>query len=412
MRIPRLQTLDSWLAYPNYRLLWFGNFCANSAQWLQLLTVGWLVRDLTADLTSSALLVVTAGAMNTLPGLLIGPWGGVLGDRVDRRRLIMYIQSFMVVFAFAFAMLVRSGQAEVWHAYAYVIVSGACLSVSQPMRQVLIANTVPREALGNAYATNVLTITGTRLVGPFVGGILIANLGFFWNFAVEALLYAAMVAVFLPLKTPYAQTRVATRNSPVADLKEGVRYVWSGNRVILVLIALSLIPNVVLQPVMFLLPVFTDEVLGRGADVGGFLLATNGLGGLIAALGIASIGFIFRRGMVCLITVLLSSAVVVVFAQAQWLPMALVVVALLGFSQSAYRTTASTMIQTMVPDDLRARVTSLQRYGQGFVVVTSLLIGWFAGVTSVSLALTVVGLVGLAGGLAFLLMSPSVRRAP
>ena len=99
--IPRLHTFDSWIEYRDYRLLWVGNFCANSAQWLQLLTVGWLVRSLTEGSPSSSLLVVTVGGLSTLPGLLVGPWGGVLGDRIDRRKLIMGIQSFMAVLAFS-----------------------------------------------------------------------------------------------------------------------------------------------------------------------------------------------------------------------------------------------------------------------------------------------------------------------
>ena len=411
MKFPRIRTLDSWNAYPDYRFLWVGNFFANNAQWLQLLTVGWLVRDLTVGSTSAALLVVTVGGLNAVPGLVVGPWGGVLGDRIDRRKLVMAIQIFMAALAFAFGLLVLSGSVQVWHAYVYVLVSGACLSVSQPMRQTLIANTVPLEALGNAYAANVLTIPGSRMIGPIFGGVLIATLGFFWNFTVEALLYVAMVLTFLPMKTPYYRPRRGGEHqSLTADLKEGMRYVWRDDRSILALTVLSLIPNVVLQPVMFLLPVFTDEILHRGADVGGFLLATNGLGGLLAALLIASVGFIVKKGTVCLATVLISSLIAIGFAQSQLLPVAFIVIALFAFSQTAFRTTNGTLIQILAPDNLRGRITSLQRYGQGFVILTSLLIGWFAGYTSISIALTVVGVVGLILGLGFLLAAPHIRQ--
>ena len=410
MNFPRLRTLDSWNAYRDYRFLWVGNFFANNAQWLQLLTVGWLVRSLTAGSPSSSLLVVTVGGLNFVPGLVVGPWGGVLGDRIDRRKLIMSVQMFMAALAFTFALLVRFEIVQVWHAFAYVLISGSCLSVTQPMRQTLIANTVPPQALGNAYAANVLTIPGTRMIGPFLGGILIATLGFFWNFTLEALLYIAMVLVFLPMKTPYYRPRqVAERQSLMADLKEGLRYLWRDERNILALTVLSLIPNVVLQPVMFLLPVFTDEILHRGADVGGFLLATTGAGGLVAAFLIASVGFIFKKGTVCMATVLISSLVAVVFAHSQWLPVAFVVIALFAFSQTAFRTTNGTLIQTLAPDHLRGRITSLQRIGQGFVVLTSLLIGWFAGYSSTSIALTVVGAVGVVLGLGFLFTARHIR---
>ena len=410
-RIPRLQTLDSWKAYRNYRFLWVGNFCANNAQWLQLLTVGWLVRDLTAGSASSPLLVVTVGGLSTVPVLIVGPWGGVLGDRVDRRKLIMTIQAFMAALAFSFALLVLSGYVKVWHAYLYVIFSGCCLSVTQPMRQALIANTVPPEALGNAFATNVLTIPGTRMIGPFIGGVLIATLGFFWNFTVEALLYVGMVLAFLPMKTPYYLGRKqGQQGSLVSDLAEGVRYLWRDNRAILFLIALGLIPNTVLQPMMFLLPVFTEEVLHRQADVGGYLMAVSGFGGLIAALIMASVGFVFRKGMVCLATALVSSLFAVVFGQAQWLPMAFIVIAIFAFSQTTFRTTNGMLIQSLVPDSLRGRITSLQRYSQGFVVLTSLLFGWFAGVTSATTALTTMGAVGALLALVFLLTAQKIRQ--
>ena len=407
-RLPRLHTFDSWIAYRDYRFLWIGNFCANSAQWMQLLTVGWFVQDLTAGSATSALLVISVGAINTLPGLIVGPWGGVLGDRVDRRKLVMGIQSFMVLAAFAFASLVVSDQGvafsdqvKVWLAYVYILTSGVARSMIQPLRQALIANTVPREALGNALATNVLTITSTRLIGPFFGGVLIASLGFFWNFTIEGLLYAGMVLMFIPMRTPYFRERPLARGrSPLSDLKEGIRYIWREERVIFNLMCLGLIPNLLLQPFMFLLPVFTVEVLRQGPDVGGFLLAANGAGGLAAAFIIASVGFIFKKGKLVLFMAAGSSLTVLLMAYSQWLPAALIVIALVGFTQSAFRTTNGTLIQTLVPDNLRSRVTSLQGYGRGFIVFSSLLVGWFADVASVSVAIVVIGAAGVS--LAFL----------
>ncbi len=409
--MPRFQLLDSWRGYPNYRLIWTANFFANSAQWLQLLTVGWLVQRLAEGAAATPLLVVTVGGLNTLPGLIVAPWGGVLGDRLDRRKLMMAIQLLMAVLALLFAFFVLSGSAQVWHAYVYVFISGCCVSVTQPMGQALIANTVPREYYSNAFAANVLTITGTRFIGPFVGGLLIANLGFFWNFTIEAALYAGVVVALLPMKTPYYRERPAEdRGSILRDMTDGVRYIWSGNRAIFLLIALGMLPNVILQPLMFMLPVFTDRVLNAGADVGGYLLAVNGGGGLVAALMMASLGFLFRRGPITLTAAIASSVLAIAFAQAQWLPVAFVLIAMFAFSQSWFRTTSGALIQTLVPDTLRSRITSLQSYGRGFVVPASLLVGWLTGVTSVPFAITAMGLVSLAGALAFLATAASLRR--
>ena len=388
------------------------NFFANTAQWLQLLSVGWLVRDLTDSFASSGLLVVAVGGMTTLPTLVVGPWAGVLGDRVNRRKLVMAVQSFMTVAAITFAFVVHSGHIEWWHAYIYVFVSGICWSISITIRQTLVANTVPREALVNAYASNTLTITGTRMIGPFIGGVLITTIGFTWNFAIEASLYAATVLAFWPMKTPFLQHRPADSNaSPLSDFLEGLRYVRKQERVIWNLMVVGLIPNVLLHPVWFVLPVFTVEVLHRTADTGGVLLAVTGFGGLLSALTIASVGFGANRGLICLWAVLVSSAAVVLFAYSPWLVPAAILIGLMSLAQATFRTSSSTLIQSMVPDHLRSRITSLHLYSQGFVFMSSLAVGLLVDLTTVVVALAAVGIAGLVLGSISYLVLPRVRQA-
>ncbi len=401
MRLPRLQTFDSF-AYRDYRLLWVGNFFSNSAQWLQLLTVGWLMRDLTAGSSASTLFVVTVGGVSLLPGLVMAPIGGTLGDRLDRRKLVIGIQIFMAAFSFLFAIMVGQQLVTAVHVYAYVFISGICVSVSQNSRMALVANTVPRESMANAFATNVLTIPGTRMIGPFIGGIMITRLGFFWNFTLESLLYLGTILVFLPLKTPYLRRRrIMPNESFVSDLLAGFAYVWRDKRVLFYLTMLGFIPNTILQPAIFLLPVFTDEILRRGADVGGYFLAINGLGGLMMALFIASFGFVYRKGMIVLVCAIASSVIILLFSHAYILPLAFLLIMVFASSQSAFRTTNGTLMQLIVTDDMRSRVTSLQRYSMGGVIVSTFAIGWFARLTSVSWALAAMGIVGAALGLAF-----------
>ena len=409
--MPRLRTFNSLIAHRDFRFMWVANFCGNTATWLQLLTVGWLVHDLTSGSSSSALQVITVGGLTTLPVLVVGPWAGVLGDRVDRRKMVMVTQSLMVAVAATFAFLVASGQIqESWHVYVYALIGGAFRSITMPMQQVLVANTVPREDLPNAYATNVLTIPGTRMIGPFVGGILIFSLGFAWNFAIEAVLYAAVVLLLLPMRTPYRQQGSRGQSSPLSDLMEGIRYVWKGERVIFYLMVLSLVPNVLLHPLWFLLPTFTADVLNRDADFGGYLLAATGFGGLMCALVVASFGFGFKKGKICLVTVAASSIFTILFAQSQWIVLSFIAIAMMAFSQSYFRTTDGALIQLLSPDRLRGRITTLQGYGQGFLPFSSVLIGLFAWQTSPSFAATVVGLVGLALAVLFFFTFSKVRE--
>jgi MFS family permease len=378
---------------------------------MQLLTVGWLVRELTDGLSASAFLVVTIG-LNTLPGLIFSPWAGVLGDKLDRRKLVIFLQSFMAILAFGFALLVLSGYVRVWHTFAYVLISGTTFTVTKPLRHVLIANTVAHKDIGNAFATNVLTITGTRAIGPFIGGILIASLGFFWNFTFEALLYVGTVLFFIPMKTPFSTNNRSNKQDPhiVKFLIGGLAYVWKDDRTILLLVLLSLIPNVVLQPFMFLLPVFTVEVLLSGPDVGGYLLAMTGTGGVFCALLLSSLGFPLKKGYMVLTTAIISSIFVISLGFSYSLFMALLMLGLLSFSQCIFRTTNGTLIQTLVPDQLRARVTSLQDYGRAFVVPSCLVVGWIAGTTSVQLAMIIMGLTGFALGVLCLVLFARVRH--
>ena len=411
LRIPRFQTLDSLRGYPNFRLLWIGDFCSNNALWLQMLTAGWLVRSLTENSPYSTFFVVTVGGMAMLPGLVMAPLAGTLGDRLDRRKLVIVIQSFMAVFSFLFAILVGQQLASVFHVYLYVFLGGVCLSITQTNRMALIANTVPREAMANAFATNVLTIPGTRMIGPFVGGILITTLGFFWNFTLESVLYLGTVIAYLPMKTPYTQRRTSQeRASFVDDLKMSFTYVLRDKRVLLYITLLGFIPNTILEPVMFLLPVFTDEVLRRGADVGGYLVAINGLGGLLMAFMIASFGFVFPKGKIILISAIISSVVILMFANAFILPLAFLLIMVFAPSQTAFRTATVTLMTLIAPDEMRSRVMSLMRYSMGGVVLFSLVVGWFAGITSVSIALTVMGLLGLGLGLAFWFFGHQIRE--
>ena len=364
------------------------------------MSIGWLVKELSEGLAVGGLLVLSASAINTLPGLVVNPLTGVLGDRLDRRKLVIGIQAVAGLLAIAFAFLVASDYIRPWHAYAYVLISGSCLAVTQPMQQVLISNTVPREAMVNAYAINTLTITGTRIFGPFVGGILIASIGFFWNFALEAALYLGVVLMLIPMRTPHTSASGApagqsTRITPIADIRDGLLHLWREQREILEIALLSVIPNTVLHPLWFLLPLFTVEVLQAHADMGGYLLAITGVGGLISTLCIATWGFPCRRGYILLGTAILGSLSTMLFSQCSWLWAAFTVLAIMSFFQAYFRTTAGAAVLTIVPDRFRARTMALLAYERSFLIAVSVLVGIVADFTSASMAILAIGAVGL-----------------
>ena len=354
-----------------------------------------------------------AGGINTLPSLFIGPVGGVLGDRFDRRKLVMGLQSFMAVFSLIFAFLVGAQLVSIWHVYIYVLVSGVCLTITMPIRMALVGNTVPGNMLGNAIATNVLTFPVTRMIGPFIGGILITTLGFFWNFSLESFLYSANVISFALMKTPFRSLRSPEKKSSIiSDLVDGFRYIWTKNRVLLYLTILGLVPNTLLEPIVFLLPVFTEEVIRQGPDTGGYLVSAVGVGGLTMMLFFTSFGFFDKKGLIVLVTVISGSLFVLLLSHSFIPALAFVLLFLFGASQSAFRSINAVLIQTLSPDEMRGRMTTLQSYSMGFLFVSGLLIGWFVGYTTVSFVMAGIGIIGLIAGITFYVVSNKVRQLP
>ena len=414
MKLPTIHTLDSLRAYPDYRYLWTANFCANTAQWLQLLTLGWLVKELTQDGSNSALLVVGVGGAAALPGIIIGPWGGVLGDRLDRKKLVISLEIFMVLLAFSFALLVRTEFVLVWHVYVFALMAGSCEALKMPVRQALIANTVPAHALSNAYATSVLTIPGTRMIGPFIGGIIVAKVGFFWNFTIEAALYLGVIIALIPMSTPYFIRReFATKfgiSQMLADMADGFKYLWNEQRPLSLIYILSAAPNVVLHPVIFLLPLFTTDVLNKDVDYGGYMMAVNGAGGLLMVFVFSAFGFPKWRGMICILSALSGALMTLLLSQSVWITSAFVVLAIFGATQTAFRTTNGVLTQTLAEDHYRVRAMSAYRIGMGMVVFFSLFVGWLAGIISVRPTLVLMGAIGILTSIGFWIFSPSVRN--
>ena len=403
-RLPRLRTFSS-LSNRDYRYLWTGNLCNSGANWLQQLTVGWLVWDL----SQSPLLVGTVGGFRAVPFLVVGPWAGVLADRIDRRKLVLLCQTLLAAAAIFFALLVASGQVQVWHAFFFIAVSGLAHSILQPARSALVANTVPKEHLSNAYALHAMGITSSRFVWPAIGGVLIGAFGFTFNFFVESALYVVLAILIIPMRTPYREESKARHSSALTDLKEGIRYVWK-DRPILQLMVMSFVPNFFVQPCIYLLPVFAGAVLNRGPEIYGTLISINGLAGFMATVVIASFGFILKKGKASLVALIAASIGAIILGQSHWLFFSMLAVILIGFGQTTFRTSNGTLIQTLVPDALRGRVLSIYHFDHGFSPLASFVIGLFAQLYTASGAVTVVGMISLALSFYFFLAFHRVRQ--
>ncbi len=403
-----LQTFSSLQANLNWRYLFVGSLFANAAQWLQLITIGWLA----LDVSGSAFHSIMAVAVRALPTLLLGPWGGVLADRWDRRQLAMASQLGLAAAGTCFAILVATGQVtSVWYIYGYTLVVGVAFSVVQPVRQALIANTVRQPDMANALALSALAVTSMRLSGSALGGILLETVDFHWNFFVEAGLYASMVLLLIPMKTPYQDPSTAREHSPLTNLKDGLSYIL-GNRIMFRLLVLNFARTAVFSPLLLLLPAYTAGALGEGAGVGTAMIVSMGIGGVTATFIMSTWGFFTRKGLVTLITMCSGSAVVLTLGLSHWVWLSVPIMIVMGLSQSHFIVANQVMVQNIVPDTLRGRVSSVWHYEQGMIPMFAGLIGVLAAFTGISWAMTGFGLAALLLGIFFLVTFRDIRAQP
>ncbi|MBU3935765.1 MFS transporter [Patescibacteria group bacterium] len=388
-RVKGMSTFAS-LRNTDYLYLWIGNLFNTAGLWIQQVTIGWLVWEL----SGSATMVSIASSLRFLPFLFIGPLGGVAADRMDRRRLLMITQAVMAAAAVLFAAVVALDWVRVWHAMAFSFVMGCGFAMNAPVRQSLIANTVPLKELGNAIALNATAINATRIIGPAVGGVLIVAFGVAGNFLLQAGLYLCMVAVIFPMKTPYRDTMSASESSALQSLKEGIHYVW-GNNTMFGLMMLSFIPSLFVMPILQIMPAFTEEVLHAKADIYGYLMASFGVGALLATLTMASFGNVIRSGWLG-ITALLSAAVfVILFSQSTLLWAAFFLLAALGFSQLTFRVNNNTLVQMLAPDSLRGRVMAIYQIDHAVMPIASSALGVCADLFSVPTSMAASGILCL-----------------
>ena len=328
--------------------------------------------------------------------LVLGPWGGVLADRLDRRKLVMGAQVVMVSSALTFGVLLANGKIDsIWHVYGYMLVSGIAFAFVQPTRQ--------------ALATNAMAVTSMRSAGAAISGILIETLDFHWNFFVESGLYVGMIVLLAPMKTPYRRESDAKKSSPLADLKEGLGFIFA-SREMLRLMVMNFVRTGVFMPLLLFLPAYTEEALGRGAGVSTAMIVMMGAGGLLATIMISSFGFFTKKGLVTLLTLISGSSVIVVLGLSQWVWLSVPVMLIMGLSQTHFIVANQTLIQTLVPDNLRGRVTSVWHYESGLIPLFAALTGGVGVLVGIATAMAIGGVIALFVSLFFLVQFANIRR--
>jgi MFS family permease len=336
------------LRYRDYRLMWIGSALSNTGTWMMWVALSWHV----LQLTQSAFWVGAINFANFFP-MWLSPLGGVLADRFDRKKVLLVTQSVMMADGLALAVLSGTGHASLWPVFLLTLLLGFAFAIDAPARHAFFPSLVPREAMVNAIALNSAQFSLARVIGPAIAGALVATVGVtpvFW--ANGASFLAVLLALWL-VRSPFQGLEPGQPRATVAD---GVRYAWRHPVVRAMLLAI-LVYSLFGAPIQALLPVFADEVFGRGARAFGLLAAVMGAGSLVGAVVLGRLGRVDTR--IVAVGLALSGASLIAFAAVGSFVVAVPLIFLFG---GLYLFTISAMnshIQTAVDDAMRGRVVGL-----------------------------------------------------
>ena len=341
------------LKHRNYRLFWSGQIISLIGTWMQTVGQGWLV----LSLTNSPFKLGLVSMAGSLPVLLFTLWGGVVADRVNKRKLIITTQTCAMLLAFTLAILVTLKIIQVWHIVMLAFFLGTVNSFDTPTRQAFVVEMVGKEDLTNAIGLNSAMFNTARMVGPAVAGLLIAALGVAGCFWLNGVSFIAVIIGLAFIQNTFKAER-REGGTPLKNLLEGLRYLWS-NKVVLALIANVAVSSIFGMPYMMLMPVFAKQILKGGPSTYGVLLAAAGAGAIIGGLTVATRGARARRGANILMGSGLFALFLFLFSFSHWFGISLVLLMVTGFAMITQNVTTNSLLQAVVPDFLRGRIMSV-----------------------------------------------------
>ena len=395
------------LRHRNYRLFFSGQTVSLVGTWMTRIASSWLVYRL----TGSALLLGLVGFAGQIPSFLLAPFAGVLVDRWNRHRLLVVTQVLAMVQSAALAGLTLAGVINIWHVLLLSLFQGVINAFDMPARQTFVVEMVEkREDLSNAIALNSSMVNAARLVGPSVGGVIIAAVGEGWCFALDAVSYLAVIASLLLMQIAPRARRAATEKKVLHELQEGWRYVAGSPPIRSILLLLALV-SLVGMPYTVLMPVFASQILHGGPHTLGFLMAATGVGALLGALFLANRRTVVGLGKVIPMMSALFGAGLIGFSLSRWLPLSLLLLLFTGIGFMVQMAASNTLLQTLVEDDKRGRVMSF--YTMAIMGVTpfgSLLAGGLAHRLGAPHTLLFGGIGCIAAALWFASLLPSLRE--
>jgi MFS family permease len=400
-----LRSMVRAFRHRNFRLYFGGQSISLVGTWIQQIALGWTIYQL----THSSLLLGLVSFAGQLPLFLVTPFAGVLVDRWNRHRTLIVTQSLSMLQAFALALVVSTHTLRVWNLIALNVLAGIILAIDLPTRQSFIVDMVGSgRDLPNAVALNSFIITGGRMLGPAIAGLLLTIVSPAVCFFINAVSYMPVVAALLAMRIKKSAPNTA-HSSALNELVEGVRYAMGFPPIRTVLFLVGLV-SLLGMPYAVLMPIFAAEILHGGAHTLGLLMTAPGIGALFGTIYLASRKSIRGAGIRVAAGALVFGSGLIVAGLAHGLIVALFALFFVGLGMIVQLAISNTLLQTIVDDDKRGRVMSLYTMAfMGMAPFGSILGGVLANHIGVQTTFLIGGIACAGGALLFATKIRSMR---
>ena len=405
----RLKTTFRALRHRNFRIFFSGQLFSLIGTWIQTVAESWLVYRL----TGSSLKLGAVGFCAQIPVFIAAPIGGIIADRYDRRKIVIGTQVSAMLLALIYAALVlihgSDGKMliQVWHIFLLAALLGLVNGIDIPARQSFMVEMVGKEDLMNAIALNSSMFNGARIIGPAIAGIMVGAIGEGWCFFANGISY---IAVITGLMLITVQPRVISiKSSPTQHLIAGFRFVKGAKPIRDMLLLLGVV-SLVAMPYAVLMPIFADRILHVGAEGLGILMGATGVGALLAALSLAARSGLKGLGRLIGFAALGFGVSLIAFSSSRTFWLSVLLLVPVGFGMMLETTTSNTLIQAMVPDELRGRVMAVYTMMfMGMAPLGSLFSGAVADRLGAPVTLSIGGVICMIAAAVFLSRLPQFR---
>ena len=390
-----------------FRLFWFASLASVVSFFMSTIARGWLV----LDITDSAFLVTAINATGMIPTLVFSIFGGVMADRMDRRKLMICsdLMSFLIVFVFAVSIFFDL--VELWHIFFLTLIHGMAFAIGMPARAAIISSLVDRRDIASAVALFTVVFSSGQMVGPAMAGYLISSYGMASPFIVAFIILTIAIFFLFQLKIPVATSNAQSeaKISIWGSLSQGFKYVMH-TRIIIGLILMGVVTTVFAMPYQTLLPVFARDVLDVGANGLGWLGGFGGAGSIVGSITVASFSRARPMKFLMLVGSVGLGAFIVLFALSTNYIFSLVILFCVGFFFQIFMASNFTFVQLIAPDHIRGRVLSIRMIAFGLSPIGMILLGTAAEILGPPTATAGAGAVSVVLIVVLLFAIPILKR--